>query len=147
MIPGMMADRHIVFTGERLDRAADRRTDPAWVAAQAASPAARAVLVGDDGVRVTVPAGEPRLALLPLAALHAAEPLLLGLDATGPVFAVDEGDSPRRAPSTRPPRGGIAAHGEGRSIPPPGLVRSACAPPPPLSPRPTAGSPRTPPRS
>jgi len=28
----------IVFTGERLDRAADRRTDPTWVAAQAASP-------------------------------------------------------------------------------------------------------------
>jgi NAD+ diphosphatase len=98
----------IVFTGERLDRAGDRRTDPAWVAAQAASPAARAVVAGDDGVRVTLPAGdhgEPRVALLPLAGLHAAEPLLLGLDEAGPVFAVDEDGAAARAP--------VAAHGEG----------------------------------
>jgi NAD+ diphosphatase len=73
------------FTGGALDRAGERRHDAAWVAAQAADPAARAVLVGDRGVYV---AGE-RLALLPLAALGAAEPLLLGLDARGPVFAVD----------------------------------------------------------
>ena len=95
----------IVFSGERLDRAADRRTDPAWVAAQAASPAARAVLVGDDGVRVTVPAGEPRVALLALAGLDATEPLLLGLDEIGPVFAIDEDGA-----AARPP---VAAHGEG----------------------------------
>jgi NAD+ diphosphatase len=95
----------IVFTGERLDRATDRRTDPAWVAAQVASPHARAVVVGDEGVRVT--AGEPRLALLPLAAVDASEPLLLGLDPTGPVFAVDEHSAGEAA---RPP---VAAHGEG----------------------------------
>jgi NAD+ diphosphatase len=78
----------IVFTGERLDRAADRRTDPAWVAAQAADPRARAVLVAEDGVHVA--GDEPRLALLPLAGLDAGgEPLLLGLDDGGPVFAVD----------------------------------------------------------
>ncbi len=41
---------------------------------------------------------EPRLALLPLAALDASEPLLLGLDATGPVFAVDD----KRRGQTRP---------------------------------------------
>src|SRR5688572_21653955 len=98
----------IVFTGERLDRAADRRTDPAWVAAQAASPAARAVVAGDGGVRVTLPGGdhgEPRLALLPLAGLDATEPLLLGLDEAGPVFAVDEDGADALAP--------VAAHGEG----------------------------------
>jgi NAD+ diphosphatase len=111
----------IVFTGERLDRAAERRTDPAWVAAQVASPQARAVVAGDDGVRVTVPGD--RLALLPLAALHAPEPLLLGLDETGPVFAVDaNGASPDPTTGTRPlglraaagtlPQadGGLAAH-------------------------------------
>jgi NAD+ diphosphatase len=106
----------IAFTGERLDRAPDRRTDPDWVAAQAASPNARAVVAGDGGVRVTVAAGggadgsvagEPRLALLPLAQLEAAEPLLLGLDAAGPVFAVDE------QPNGAVPRPAIGAHGEG----------------------------------
>jgi NAD+ diphosphatase len=121
-----MADG-IVFTGERLDRAAERRTDPAWVAAQAAHPYARAVLAGDDGVHVTAP-GEPRLALLPLAPLDAAEPLLLGLDDTGPVFAVDaerRGNGAQRPPGDAAPppvsagdqrwtaRSAIGAHGEG----------------------------------
>jgi NAD+ diphosphatase len=98
----------ITFTGEHLDRAADRRADPEWVAAQAASPDARAVLAGDDGVRVTT-SDEPRLALVPLAGRDAK--LLLGLDATGPVFAVDEQEpeSALRAP--------IAAHGEGAADP------------------------------
>ena len=63
------------------------------------------MLVGDDGVRVTVPVGEPRVALLPLAGLATAEPLLLGLDEAGPVFAVDEDGA-----AARPP---VAAHGEG----------------------------------
>ena len=94
----------IVFTGGRLDRAADRRTDPQWIAQQAASPDARAVLTGDAGIHVT---DEPRLALLPLAALEAREPLLLGLDAAGPVFAVDADD---RGGETRPP-GGVDADG------------------------------------
>ena len=113
----MMADA-ITFTGERLDRAADRRTDRAWVAAQAASPDARAVVVGDDGVRVTMPGGEPRVALLPLVTLRAAEPLLLGLDALGPVFGVDEqAAGPELAAdeyaAARIPRPPVAAHGEG----------------------------------
>jgi NAD+ diphosphatase len=80
------------FTGARLDRAGDaRRRDPGWVAAQRASPAARAVLAGDAGV---VMDGD-RLALVPLAeALRdPAEALLLGIDATGPLFAVDR-DAP-----------------------------------------------------
>ena len=83
-----MAADAITFTGEALDRAAEHRGDPDWLAAQAADPAARAVVAGDGGVHVTGD-DEPRLALLPLAGLDAAEPLLLGLDEAGPVFAVD----------------------------------------------------------
>jgi NAD+ diphosphatase len=92
------------FTGARLDRAGDgRRRDAAWIAEQRAHPGARAVLAGDAGI---VMDGD-RLAILPLggalaaasgdAATEAAhEPsagargvFLLGLDADGPLFAVD----------------------------------------------------------
>ena len=76
----------ITFTGGALDRVAEHRGDAAWLAAQAADPAARAVLAGDDGIHVTE---NERLALVPLTAVDAPEPLLLGLDADGPVFAVD----------------------------------------------------------
>jgi NAD+ diphosphatase len=93
----------LTFTGESLDRAAEHRGDPAWLAAQAADPAARAVLAGDDGIHVTD--GE-RLALVPLADLDAREPLLLGLDGAGPVFAVD-------AEPDGGPHPAIAARGEG----------------------------------
>jgi NAD+ diphosphatase len=114
-----MADG-IVFTGERLDRATERRTDPAWLAEQAASPAARAVLAGDAGVHVV--GDEPRLALLPLASLDATEPLLLGLDGAGPVFAVDaDGASSSRPVSAADQqwtvRGAIAALGESEPDP------------------------------
>src|SRR5215213_10118003 len=95
----------LTFTGEALDRAAEHRGDPAWLAAQAADPAARAVLAGDAGVHVTA-GEEPRLALLPLAHLDAREPLLLGRDGTGPVFAVD-------ADPDGGPHPVIAARGEG----------------------------------
>jgi NAD+ diphosphatase len=75
------------FTGAALDRVGDsRRRDPEWVAEQRAHPEARAVVAGDRGLRVV----ENRLELVPLAELNGAEPLLLGLDADGPVFAVDE---------------------------------------------------------
>jgi NAD+ diphosphatase len=93
----------LTFTGGSLDRAVEHRGDDAWLTAQAADPAARAVLAGDDGIHITE---DERLALLPLATLHAPDPLLLGLDADGPVFAVDAN-----------PYGGarpvIAARGEG----------------------------------
>jgi NAD+ diphosphatase len=112
---GIMKDMGIAFTGGRLDRAAERRTDPEWVAAQVASPDARAVLAGDAGVHVT---GESRLALLPLAGLDAREPLLLGLDATGPVFAVDANGASRAPVSAADQRWTtIAAHGEGEPDP------------------------------
>jgi NAD+ diphosphatase len=94
----------ITFTGEALDRMAERRGDPAWVAEQARSPSARAVLAGDAGVHVTA---DDRLALVPLG--HAGgEPLLLGVDDAGPVFAVDV-DAP--VDGRVPPL--IAARGEG----------------------------------
>jgi NAD+ diphosphatase len=75
------------FSGARLDRVADERKDPAWVAAQREHPRARALLAGDAGVHVT-DTPEPRLALVPLRDVSG-EPFLLGLDGTGPVFAVD----------------------------------------------------------
>jgi NAD+ diphosphatase len=79
------------FTGVALDRAGDsRRRDPEWLAEQLAHPGARAVVAGDRGLRI---AGD-RLELVPLSELNGAEPLLLGLDADGPVFAHDE-DPPR----------------------------------------------------
>jgi NAD+ diphosphatase len=95
------------FSGARLDRAADERKDPGWVRAQRAHPNARAVLAGDAGVHV-IEAPAPRLALVPLATAPAAnDPLLLGLDADGPVFAVDV-DTAEELP---PPL--IGAHGSG----------------------------------
>lgn len=97
----------ITFTGEALDRVAERRGDQEWLAAQLSDPAARAVLAGDDGIHVTA-GPNPRLALVPLAVAGAAEPLLLGLDASGPVFAVDADGPPNGR--ARPL---VAARGEG----------------------------------
>jgi NAD+ diphosphatase len=112
------------FTGARLDRAGDaRRRDPAWVAEQRASPAARAVLVGNEGV---VMDGE-RLALLPLAEAErsspdaAVEPLLLGIDAVGPLFALDL-DAPA-PPGDRPPRLIAAGGARGSVAKPPAPAR------------------------
>jgi NAD+ diphosphatase len=72
------------FTGAALDRAGERRRDDGWVAAQRADPAARAVLASSDGVHVS----DGRLALVPLEQVGG-EPLLLGLDERGPVFAAE----------------------------------------------------------
>jgi NAD+ diphosphatase len=70
----------VTFAGGALDRAADRRTDEAWIAAARNDPRARAVLVGPGGV---VLAGEA-VALAPLEA----EGYFLGLAGDGsPLFA------------------------------------------------------------
>jgi NAD+ diphosphatase len=124
-----MGNDGITFTGEELDRAAEHRDDPGWLAAQAADPAARAVLAGDGGIHVT-DGSEPRLALVPLAPLASPEPLLLGLDAAGPVFAVDADGRANGAP-----RPVIGARGEGDRDPgtgtrPLGLRAAAAALPP-----------------
>jgi len=82
------------FTGAELDRAADgRRRDERWLEERVADPAARALVAGSTGVRA---AGD-RLVLVPLADARPAagtEPVLLGLDADGPVYAVDEDPPP-----------------------------------------------------
>ena len=100
------------FTGAALDRAGDRRRDDEWVAAQRADPAARAVLVGRDGVKVD----GGRLALVPLADAGG-EPLLLGVDERGPVFAAEPAEANgallglRDAAATLPQAdGGLAAY-------------------------------------
>jgi NAD+ diphosphatase len=108
----------ITFTGESIDRVAERRGDPAWLAAREADPSARAVVAGEDGIHVTA-GDEPRLALLPLALLDAPVPLLLGLDDAGPVFAVEANGAVdgtqvlgmRAAAAALPPEdAGLAAH-------------------------------------
>ena len=131
------------FTGARLDRAGDaRRRDPAWVAEQRASPAARAILAGDAGI---VMDGD-RLAFLPLAdalregaageplgpAAGAGEPLLLGIDAHGPLFAIDvdaapAGDRPPPLIAAGGPRGSGAARPEPAGGPRPVPLRAAAA--------------------
>jgi len=103
------------FTGALLDRAFDkRRRDPAWLQAQRRHSAARAVVAGTAGLKV---AGS-HLDLAPLTSIIAPafpEPVLLGLDDHGPLFAVDE-DSP--APVLeRPPM--IGAGGRRAEPPPP----------------------------
>jgi NAD+ diphosphatase len=105
-----LAEEPNAFSGARLDRAPDERKDPAWVARQRRDPRARAVLAGDAGVHV-VDGPEPRLALVPLELARGGEPLLLGLDAHGPVFAVDVG------PADGLPRPLIGVFGAGEPDP------------------------------
>jgi NAD+ diphosphatase len=120
------------FTGARLDRAGDRRRrDPAWVAAQRADPAARAVVAGDEGVLMD---GD-HLALVPLADAPAGapEPALLGLDAAGPLFAVDAdapepgGERPPRLIAAGAPRGSDAGAVPPADGPRPVPLRAAAA--------------------
>jgi NAD+ diphosphatase len=74
------------FAGVRLDRAGMRRTDERWLTERLADDSSRTLLVAQDGVYVD---GASRPALVPLRALPALEePVLLGLDAEGAVFAV-----------------------------------------------------------
>jgi NAD+ diphosphatase len=84
----------LTFTGGSLDRVAEHRGDPAWLAAQVAEPTARAVVASADGIHVTA---DDRLALVPLDGAQAT--ILLGRDATGPVFAIEA--PPHAAPATR----------------------------------------------
>lgn len=108
------------LTGAEIDRAADRRRrDPEWLRARRADPAARAVVLGDAGVHAVDGAVE----LVPLdaavvGARRADDLVLLGVDAAGPVYAIDE-DPP--APGRRPSlvgaggmRGEPAPEGDGR---------------------------------
>src|SRR3954469_12894586 len=78
------------FAGAAIDRASDRRTDAAWLAEQLAHPAARALPASADGPYVDCSTDPCRPALIPLSEVGSLdEPVLLGLDAEGPLFAVD----------------------------------------------------------
>ena len=100
------------FAGAVLDRAGEHRTDEAWVAEQREHPRARAVQAGDGGILVA----DGRLALVALREAADPEPLLLGLDADGPVFAAQADGAPgllslREAAATLPQaEGGLAAY-------------------------------------
>jgi NAD+ diphosphatase len=74
----------VTFAGGALDRAADRRTDEAWIAAARNDPRARAVVVGPGGVAL---AGEtPELASLD--GLDFGDGYFLGLAGGVPLFVV-----------------------------------------------------------
>jgi NAD+ diphosphatase len=79
------------FAGATLDRATEHRTDPGWLAEQLAHPNARALPASREGPYVDCSTDPCRPALYPLATFAPApdEPVLLGLDADGPLFAVD----------------------------------------------------------
>ena len=78
------------FSGNPLDRAGDLRNDPEWLAEQAGSPDAVAMVLWEG--RPLVEAGEPRLAWLGLTHARAVAPdreLFLGLWNGAPCFAVE----------------------------------------------------------
>ncbi|KQY85898.1 NADH pyrophosphatase [Brevundimonas sp. Root1423] len=78
------------FSGNPLDRAGDLRSDPEWLAEQAASPEAVAMVLWEG--KPLVEAGEPRLAWLALTHARAVAPdreLFLGLWKGAPCFAVE----------------------------------------------------------
>lgn len=88
------------LTGAQIDRIADRRRrDPSWLAAQWADPAARAIVLGDAGVRADATGGVARVPLAealgdaaPLTAedRRSATAVLIGVDEEGPLYAIDE---------------------------------------------------------
>ncbi len=103
------------FTGARLDRAGEgRRRDAAWLEAQRDDPRARAVLASSDGVTMD---GD-RLARVPFSETEG-EAYLLGLEADGPLFAVDL--DPPVPGGERPPKliAAGAPRGSGVTPPPP----------------------------
>src|SRR5436305_10634677 len=78
------------FSGASLDRAAEARHDPQWVARQLSDPRGRAVAARDDSVlldadaqallRIEAPARSGR---------YDGEPVLLGIEHERPLFALD----------------------------------------------------------
>jgi NAD+ diphosphatase len=74
------------FAGALVDRAAERRTDAAWLAERRADPSAGALALNADGVALD---GD-RLARVPLADVDD-EPLFLGLEDGAALFAIEAG--------------------------------------------------------
>ena len=81
------------FSDVRLDRAAHRRTDEAWVTAALADPGTQAIVATADHVAVSGGRGDLTALRLPLAALAGrpghAEPILLGVQDGAALFGVD----------------------------------------------------------
>ena len=75
------------FAGARIDRAGERRTDADWLRERLADPTSRALLVGPDGVLVDASSEPPRPLLVPLSELSLNDPVLLGVDDLGALFA------------------------------------------------------------
>ncbi|MCW3066163.1 MAG: diphosphatase [Solirubrobacterales bacterium] len=95
-----------IFAGATLDRAAPHRADEGWMAQRLADPAARALLLGEDGPLVVDGEAGARPLLVPLSAVSAAEELVfLGLGREGPVFAADAARASGYAPDRARPIG------------------------------------------
>jgi NAD+ diphosphatase len=79
------------FSGATIDRATAQRTDAAWLARQLVHPNARGLPASTVGPFVDCSSDPCRPLLVPLAQLGGPpeEPILLGLDHDGPLFAVD----------------------------------------------------------
>ena len=80
------------FAGNPLDRAGDLRSDPSWLAGQAAHPDALALAMWEGKPLLEMGPEGPRLAWLAMAqakALVGERTLFLGLWKTAPVFAVE----------------------------------------------------------
>jgi NAD+ diphosphatase len=96
-------DRHPSFTGVALDRAMALREDPERVAGLLGQPRTAAVLASGDAVLLDERSAEPKLLRVRDGLLeHGTQPILLGLDDCGAVFATDleDLDPSARAPLT-----------------------------------------------
>jgi NAD+ diphosphatase len=89
--PGIAGAGPIPYAGLGLDRAGDRRADPAWVTGLAADP--RAVVRPMWNDECLVAGGTP--VVLPAAGWDAARLVLLGLDGDVPTFAADLSGLPK----------------------------------------------------
>jgi NAD+ diphosphatase len=76
------------FAGARIDRVGERRTDAGWVRERLADTTSRALVVGSEGVLVDASSDPPRPVLVPLSAVSVDDPVLLGVDHVGALFAV-----------------------------------------------------------
>jgi len=98
------------FAGAGLDRAGERRTDAAWVAERLADPESRAVVVREGAVV----ANGSRLARFPLCDLRPVrDPVLLGLQDGGALFAVEADDAPGGRPVGLREAGALLEQDEG----------------------------------
>ncbi|MGQ9366724.1 NAD(+) diphosphatase [Azospirillum sp. ST 5-10] len=102
-----MQNRHNIYAGAPVDRAAHRRKDPDWLAAAWAAPETGVVPVWRARTLVGGPEGEPHAVRLPAGPpwTDAGEPVLLGVATDGAaVFAADLSalEAPEEHPAVAP---------------------------------------------